>query len=427
MADDMAVTTRGSAVAAPDRVSDPTLRDDAAAFQRAARTDASRADTGWDASPRGAPPKARNNGANARSQTSGAQRSSPPSGPRVLNDGTGSRFNWRDYITVKHNTAFLDEKGQPTDRLRQLPVEYQDRIRAEALRNRENEQITERTLDQLSLIPEFRDSIKKAHAIFSAKVAADPELAKESGGKLRVSLSDAELGFKSGTGTMYLNVRDVASTRYMTADGPKPFSLQRVLVHELAGHGPDGSITPEKDLNQRKEALTRALDGVFRYYPELDLKAEYERSHTILGKPVGDLFSAPDSDTFDRNYKNLLDTVERARRIVPREDLDKLVIRKYPPDERDFEVLNAALNSLYKAELDDIIETQDEKPAIEIENRIMKRYYGEKHDRIRYAADQEVGKREPFALPPSLADLTYPGIRMNPSKLAPRRGHSNPR
>jgi hypothetical protein len=252
-------------------------------------------------------------------------------------------------------------------------------------------------------------------------VATDPDLAKESGGKLRVSLSDAELGFKSGTGTMYLNVRDLASTRYMTADGPKPFSLQRVLVHELAGHGPDGSITPEKDLNQRKEALMKALDGVFRYYP--DLKAEYERSHTIFGKPVGDLFSAPDSDTFDSKYQNLL----RAQRNVPRQDLEKLVIGKYPPDERDYEVLNAALNSLYKAELNDIIETQDEKPAIEIENRIMKRYYGEKHDRIRYAADQEVGKGKPFALPPSLADLTYPGIRVNPSRLAPRRGHSNPR
>jgi hypothetical protein len=245
-------------------------------------------------------------------------------------------------------------------------------------------------------------------------------LTKESQGKLRIHLSfGRRTGFEAETGTMYLNVRDIASQQYRTADGLQPFSLQRVLVHELAGHGSDGSLTPEKELNQRKQALTKALVNLFTYYP--DLAAEYRTSRTILGKPVGDLFSALDYDMFDKKYFDLLGSHEAGDLPPeyldkPQEYLEREVVRKFQPSLRTEEVLGTALNILYRWELSDIIGRQDEAPAIELENRIMEKYYGEAR-RVGY---RTVGKREAVGAPlPSLAAFTYPAINVNPNKLVP--------
>jgi hypothetical protein len=343
--------------------------------------------TGRETSARDVPPTGDNNWANTQRRTGGTQRPSPPSAPQDVNAGRGRPFNWRDYITVKHDMSYLDE-NQP------------ERLRYTFQRQHENELITERTLDQLSQIPEIQAYIRQAYAIFKKRLDADPNLAQESGGKLRVSVSEwkGQSVFTRRTGEVIISAYEIAFTLYPTEKGLDLFTLQRALVHELAGHGSDASETPENWLKERTEALRKALDELFWYYPEL--KQEYDTSGTILGKPVKELFSASDDITFDKKFAHVI-----ARH-------DKYIARKDLPEEVDLGVASEsnvclALNTLYYAELVDIADEQHERRALEIENRIMKKYYGEA-DRIGHRGE-EVNYAKDVPPPPL---RSYPAIKV---------------
>jgi hypothetical protein len=195
---------------------------------------------------------------------------------------------------------------------------------------------------------------------------------------------------------MFINARHLAFRMYRTNEGPKPYYLQRVLVHELAGHGSDASLTPEKVLSERKEALEKALNRLFRYFPSLEER--YKTTGRICEKDVRALRSVSDYRTFDDMYKNIL---EGNNLKVDLSRLDR-------GDLSEFNVLRIALNTLYQGEMNDITNERHETPVIEMENLIMKKYYGETADRIGHLAVSVRDTSDINAPPPRL--LYYPDM-----------------
>ncbi len=325
-----------------------------------------------------------------------------------------SAFNWRDYIAISDDTYYVDSFGNPTPALMRNNAERQQFLLAKHFRNRENQKLVEQTLDQMSLIPEVQEEIRQAHAVFAETCKNDPELAQESGGKIRISVESGRMEYNAGTGIVKIDSTAFERHQYISRDGARDYSLQRVLAHELR-HAGDPTLGADKDFAQSKAAMAEAIQGVFQYYPEL--RAEYAEHGTVMGRPVGKLLQAKNMDEFNAIYRN--DVLQGMAIYHPLNLLREFVseMRTHP----EYGVFGI-LDFVYEASHDRIMIEQDEMPVIGQTNPIIGTYYGEP-PRINY--DSRERPNAPHRgldyniLQPSLAPFTHPDIAVPPERLAP--------
>ncbi len=230
----------------------------------------------------------------------------------------------------------------------------------------------------------------------------------------------SKLHFTLSRPTIKLNPTNLADLRYESEEGYGAFSLQHYLIHELF-HGADKSLTPQKELAQKKAALRGSIHIVLEHYPEL--RQEYQKDGTLMGRPVGALFNEKDLDTFLNRYDN--DVLKGFRRSGSM-SLIKGMRDRYPSD-KDLGVLgilNIAQENLFAS----LMIKQDEQPVINQTNPIIRKYYGELR-RNGYktisvdAPASDFKKPMPQSMP--LAPYTHPDI-LNSDLASTRRCPKNP-
>jgi hypothetical protein len=321
-------------------------------------------------------------------------------------------FDWRDYVILDLPDPYFDAEGKPTADFQSFTADQQKIIKANYDRQIENAGILVKTMDQISLIPEVQQKILKAHQVLEERIKGDPELAKESGGKTHITLSGLYItDYDAENAGVNINSKDFATSKFKSTQGDKVFSLQQALIHEF-GHAGDPSLTSEKDLQQRKAALTQAVQTVLKYYP--NLKDEYGKHRTLMGHPVDGAFNATNPQDFDKFYED--NTLKGRNITIPESDFAEMVKHSPLGSPNDQDVLGV-LNSAYKRGLEKIVETQDEQPAINGANQVMPTYFGEPK-RTAYESARVHHMPDFDAPPPSLATYTHSDIRVPPEMLA---------
>jgi hypothetical protein len=309
-------------------------------------------------------------------------------------------FNWRDYLAVeKASNSYLDKDGKLKPSAQsQSAAENRDTLDGIA-RLRVTEKLIEQAMDQISLIPEMQEVIKKAHQVAAERAKKYPDYVKGFNGKIDIVTS-------RGTTSQYfwnLNQisaipKEILEKQFFSSYGLRNLSLQHVLVHELH-HAADASLSPDKDLAHRKQALQEAVITTLEARP--DLRNEYETKQTLGGLSIGKLLAINDLNTFVTVYEQ-----ENRKATTLNSDSNPY---------RVFDILNEA----YEEKLKAIVAAQSEAPVIAATNAIMKKYFGEP-TRIGHGINDLIlnPKEESFfssRIHPSL----LPGLPLSPTAQCP--------
>lgn len=340
-------------------------------------------------------------------------------------------FNWRDYATLDRPSLPPREKVHLSDRAyAAMKEEFTERnIQYDLL---------EKTLDQMSLLPEFQQRMKDTLALAPARRAElndmyPGEYPPLDDNRTTITLNaDVDGASYSANNILSISADTLAEITYHSEAGPQAMSLQRAILHEY-GHGADETLTPSSSLKKNKDATQAAVDQFLNDFPHF--REEYESKGTLGGLPITPLLEAKNSDEFRAAKNTLLDGssiyIPETKNVLEgtADYLSRLQYTRGDALER--ELVSTYLENAIDREDQKLSQQHFELPVIASTNPIMSAAYGEP-DRIGYLSDYREDRNPYIRYDPEyqkevtsrFKETIHPAIKpetsLSPTELCPQ-------
>ena len=287
-------------------------------------------------------------------------------------------FDWRNHIKIAP-LPFEERDGRPGLDLPKSARDYYSGART----------LVEKTLDQMSQTPEFRELLLRSSEHGPMRLLA-------SDNQERLSDPRLELRLTNGLASIYLpqdhsiTIATEAFPFLEFGQRPYPITLQNLLHHEI-GHGADPIFDhPDKtEVEFRQDSFERSLAATFQKYP--NIAEDYRDTGRLAGSDLAPIRNARNHQEFESALYNFQGESAAA---LPMDGIDRN-IELFGPQLSEGAKAKIYLISFFREDLGTSRTADVEFPIIKQTNEFMEKYYGEP-PRIDHSARHNKGAEKIF-------------------------------
>lgn len=271
-------------------------------------------------------------------------------------------FDWNNHVVIDGFDYLRDQDNLPLGYHTEQSISFLEKAG----------HLIEKTLDQIATIPEVQSLILDASENGTIRLLQAGNEERLSDPRLRVTLSlEGTNEYTPSNNTIRINVGEFASLQYN--DPPVPFSIQRLLIHEI-GHAADDRLNdPDLAHKYQIDAAESAVREIIDRFP--NAAEEFSNSGTIEGLPFHKLLNSVTLEDFDSAYNEITggNHYSSSRSFLDKEGAFEQRFDYLDPSE----VIGAYFTASFSLNEKSIIAEREEIPIIDSTNQILSQYYGE--------------------------------------------------